>query len=372
MPLEISEEELMQWELMLKGSPDTCVSKRELFSLPYGKRQCEWCGHEWNVWKVSDWDKYQKCPQCNELHDLSGIPIFPRALDLAHMHYGLVTASSMEGGGKSMFTTAIGYREKEYYRRRVCCNRPKKPAYGQHEIVTSEDFIKELKTLSKLTDEYNADAKKGKVWTEEETYLRFSQESKIYGSVYDNDEFHLVMHMARRTKESRYWGDFGKQWRHYHILAIAQTPNAEELDKNLWQNRLTHDVVCYRTDDAAGWSVAKVYNRRMRMVVSELSLEHAKWGKLFYTYSPPDVHREQDIKITGKIEDSIITIKTDMQIIEAIREKTKDANSNAKEILYSRLTEKSRGELLKIYKEIKVIESGEFKGDIAFSSRGWK
>lgn len=372
MPLEITEEELMQWETMLSKSPDTCVPKRMLFSLPYGKRVCNLCGHEWSVWKVSDWNKLQKCPQCGELHDLSGIPVFPRALDLAHMHYGLGTVSGLEGGGKSMTTTAIGYREKEYYTRKVCCNRPKKPAYGHHEVVTSEDFIRELKLLSRLTEEYDADAKAGKAWDEEKVFLRYSQESCIYNSVYDNDEFHLVLHAATRTRESRFWGDFAKQWRHYHILVLAQTPNADELDVKLWDKRLTHDITCYKSENTTGLTIAKIFNRRMGMVVNTLDIEHAKWGKLFYTHNPPNVRKDLSIEM-AKGKELIITTKTDAEIIEAIKEKVKDANPKNQEILFKQLIGKDKMELLKMYREVSVVKEGDFEGDIAFTtSKSWR
>jgi hypothetical protein len=154
---------------------------------------------------------------------------------------------------------------------------------------------------------------------------------------------------------------------------LGQTPNELELDKKFWQERQTHRIYCAKSEYTPGYTVVTIFNCRMGMVVNRTEAGFEKWGKYFYTYSPPNIRKMLDIEIEDKRKELIITDKTEAEIIDAIKEKTHDANPRIKELFYARLVEKSKPELLRLFKEAAVISDGMFKGDITLvPAKYWK
>ena len=178
------------------------------------------------------------------LHDLKQIAF------LNQFARGVILLKGKGGAGKTLTMTQLLYNLRKYFGMHVITDYPLKPAFGEHNYMSTDDFIEELK---KIDEQVKSTKNRNKELSDAEVKDKYAVSAdellKKRGIVFDHavigwDEANRKLESSRANSKlvmmHRY---YVQTWRHYQCSLILTTPEISDITYKAL-NQLTIELGC--------------------------------------------------------------------------------------------------------------------------------
>jgi len=212
----------------------------------------------------------------------------PEALFWAPYTEGIMLVEGLQGAGKSLFLTTMGWKFKKLFDKPICMDYHPKDAFGEHKYIGEEELLAELEAVSIAAKTQKEGRAKGEALIQK--WIESGPGSYLQGSALLLQEGYRYFDRRRpMDKLGILYGYLVQQWRHYGMLIAVEATRVQLLDDYRFIPYINYWVKC-------GWignnhtAVYQIENRHYPPDHPErnkgLTIDAEHWGQLYDSWMP--------------------------------------------------------------------------------------